>query len=161
MSSPPISSAVAGYNRLCQDPAAPLEHATVPGISLGVPSIELPKPSASVQIPIAHRTRRGSQFDSAVSSLGACPTSALTPHRVWHAQRRWADIGQPLTTVASGGTEMIACYRTLADSGALIIWGCLQGREFTPRLPAGLAVPLTNSPASRGSRRSYSFFTTA
>jgi hypothetical protein len=22
--------------------------------------------------------------------------------------------------------------RTLADSGVLIIWGCLQGREFTP-----------------------------
>lgn len=36
-----------------------------------------------------------------------------------------------VTTVASGGTEMIACYRTLADSGALIIWGCLQGREIT------------------------------
>jgi hypothetical protein len=33
-------------------------------------------------------------------------------------------------TVASGGTEMTACYRTLADSGALIIWGCLKDTEF-------------------------------
>ncbi len=35
-------------------------------------------------------------------------------------------------TVASGGTEMIARYRTLADSGALNIRGSLQGREITP-----------------------------
>ena len=38
---------------------------------------------------------------------------------------------------------MLACYRTLADSGALIIWGSLQGRELTPGCWPGLAVPLT------------------
>jgi hypothetical protein len=50
-------------------------------------------------------------------------------------------------TVASGGTEMTACYRTLADSGALIIWGCLQGREFTTGCRP-VSCP-ANSPASR------------
>jgi hypothetical protein len=27
--------------------------------------------------------------------------------------------------------EMIACHRTLADSGTQIIWGCMQEREFS------------------------------
>jgi hypothetical protein len=38
--------------------------------------------------------------------------------------------GSDWPTVAGGGVELIVSYRTLVDSGALIKWGCLQGREF-------------------------------
>jgi len=36
-------------------------------------------------------------------------------------------------TVASGGAEIVTCYRTFADSGALIIWRFPQGGEFYVR----------------------------
>src|ERR1019366_6742621 len=59
---------------------------------------------------------RSRHHGSAFSSLGACPTSALIPHRVWHAQRRRADIGQPLTTAASQGDELPSHKRPCAAS---------------------------------------------
>jgi len=34
---------------------------------------------------------------SRTASVKGCPTSALISHRVWHPQRRRADIGHPLT----------------------------------------------------------------
>jgi hypothetical protein len=42
-----------------------------------------------------------------------------------------------------GGTEMIACYRTLADSGALIIWAARKEGNSAQVAGRSFVVPLT------------------
>src|SRR5882672_9100214 len=46
------------------------------------------------------RFQAGKALPLMTALVKGCPTSALTPRRVWHAQRQRADIGQPLTKPA-------------------------------------------------------------
>lgn len=57
------------------------------------------------------------QYRTAVSSLGASPTSALKPNRVCRAHSSWADIGQPLTIAEARRPEMVADNRPLVPAG--------------------------------------------
>ena len=97
------------------------------GIHIGS-TIQLARSGASVQIPIAHPPPLRPQYATAVSSLGACPTSALIPHRVWHSQRRRADIGQPLTKTGGMRIGLVA--------GKLPFTGCSRRTPRTTRKTA-------------------------